>query len=147
MGSGGLDEPAADTDKDAVEDFRETARVGDQFDWRGGEHGGDGIASAARHFAGDAGAIDVGADRIERRAGVHGFHLGIEESGDERGGHFVERAALMFQAGALQLHDNGVEMALEYGAEQSLLVGEVLIQGSDRDAGAVSRSWPSESKT
>ena len=80
-------------------------------------------------------AVDVGAHGVERRAGLDVVHLGFKVGEDEGGAHVEEAIALMFCADGFDGAADLVHVKAEAGLQEGALVGEVLIEGADGDAG------------
>ena len=88
------------------------------------------------HRARDAFALEIVADEVERNARVDVVELGLHKSGDDRFGHSRERCSVSGFAGGFHGEGDAVEMLLQECLQQRVLVGEVLIERSDRDASA-----------
>jgi len=85
---------------------------------------------------GDGGAVDVGAYGVEGCAGFDALHLGGEEGEDEGGAHVEEAFGLVLRADCFDGGADLVHVAAEGCLEEGALVGEVLVEGADGDAGA-----------
>ena len=136
LGVGVLDEAAADTGEGALQDGGDELGIVREGLRGGLEHGGDGAPAAVAHLAGDAGAVEVGADGVEGDAGAGVSHLRGQKGGDEGGGHAGKGLGGLFAADALDGLGDIVEVMAHGGLQEGALVGEVLVEGADRDAGA-----------
>jgi hypothetical protein len=102
----------------------------------GFEHCDDGFVGAVAHLADDLCGVEIGADGVEGDAGFDTSHFGCEECGDECGRLQLEGLASLFAADGFDGVGDFVEVAFEDGLQERALVGEVLIQGADGDAGS-----------
>ena len=85
---------------------------------------------------GDRSAVDVGAHGVEGCAGFDALHLRGEVGEDKRRAHVQEAFALVSLADGFDGAADLVHVDAEAGLEEGALVGEVLVEGADGDAGA-----------
>ena len=89
------------------------------------------------HLLRDLKAIDVGGDRIQGHAGLAVLYLGCQELVCQRDPHGGHRFAAFLLARLEDRRDHVVEVTPQRRLQQGTLVGEVLVQGADRNAGAL----------
>jgi pyridoxine 4-dehydrogenase len=136
-GSTGFEDAAADADHGGLYGEGRDALVDGEF-FRGfGEDTGEGGFVAEAEVFGDAETVDVGTDGVEREAGARLGHLGAEECGGDAGDGFGERLAAVGVAGSFEECGDVEKVAAQDGLQQRALVGEVLVERADGDAGAV----------
>lgn len=116
---------------DGCDDF---GILGEGF-FGGGEEIDDGAAGALAGGLGDSGAIDIGADRVQGCAGFDVLHLGSEEGEDEGGAHVEEALGLLLRADCFDGGADLVHVSAEACLQEGALIGEVLVEGADGDAG------------
>ena len=102
----------------------------------GGQHCNNGLIGPYTHLLRDLRSVHVGAYGVESDTGFGIPHLGIEECVDESCRHVLERLPFLLPADSFHRLRNFVEVTFQDGLQERALVGEVLIQGSDRDTGS-----------
>ena len=135
-GVGGFQQDAADADHGAVENGGEERGVMRERVGGGGEELSESEVDTGADVAGDAGAVDVGADRVEGGADTGALHFRVEEGADDGGDHDLKGGAAVGAADVFDSLPDVLKMLIEGCLEEGALVREVLIESADRDAGA-----------
>ena len=95
------------------------------------------LGAAHRLFPDDGVGIHGRRRKVERARHLGPARLGENERGDHRRAHVVDRLAMSRPAGRDgRVHDLP-DMPLHHGGHERALVGKVLVERADRDAGAI----------
>ncbi len=132
----GLQQLAFDAGDGALQHRGDEARVAGEDFGRGLEQGGNLPIHSCCGGGGDLCALQIGAHGVECAAFLQVTHLDGEEGQGERFGHLFRRLSALREADLLHLGEDFFHVESEGGAEQGGLVGEVLVERSNGNAGA-----------